>query len=75
MELSKCKTLSTANQIVRNKHNDEELELLHLKPFGKTFNPAFMKIPFLQTVKITTVSSQVMISLLLFSLYFIEKSL
>ena len=25
--LSKCKTFSPANQIARNKHNDEELEL------------------------------------------------
>ena len=73
MEFIKCKTFSTANQIVRNKHNDEELELLHIKSFGKTFNPAFMKILFLQTVKITKVISS--LSLLLFSLYFIEKSL
>ena len=28
---------------------------IHLKSFGKTFNPEFMKIPFLQTVKITKV--------------------
>ena len=27
IELSKCKTFSSANQIVRNNHNDEELEL------------------------------------------------
>ena len=29
MNLSKCKTFSLANQIVRNEHSDEELELFH----------------------------------------------
>ena len=30
-------------------------KILHLKPFSKTFNPYFRKMPFLQTVKITEV--------------------
>ena len=43
-------------------------KILDLKPFDKTFNPEFMTVPFLQTVKITKVISSR-------TVYFIEKSL
>ena len=33
--------------------------MLHFKPFGKTFNPEFIKSPFLETVKIKIVMSLV----------------
>ena len=33
--------------------------MLHFKPFGKTFNPEFIKSPFLETVKIKIVISLV----------------
>ena len=33
--------------------------MLHFKPFGKTFNPEFIKSPFLETVKIEIIISLV----------------
>ena len=47
----------------------DKYHMLHFKPFGKTFNPEFIKSLFLPTVKITKLISQVMISILLFSLF------